>query len=109
MTLAAGTKLGLYEILGPLGAGGMGEVYRARDSKLKREVAIRVLPQSLAAGSARRYPVESWAGSPGDDRDTRPSEALVGSRGLLAAQRRHRVDPHHPPRRQVTREQRDAR
>ena len=49
MTLAAGTRLGSYEILSPLGAGGMGEVYRARDSKLKREVAVKVLPQSLAA------------------------------------------------------------
>ena len=49
MTLPAGTRLGPYEILAPLGAGGMGEVYRARDSKLKRDVAIKVLPQSLAA------------------------------------------------------------
>src|SRR6185436_10342794 len=49
LTLTAGTRLGSYEILGPLGAGGMGEVYRARDSKLKREVAVKVLPQSLAA------------------------------------------------------------
>ena len=49
MTLASGTKLGSYEIVAPLGAGGMGEVYRARDTKLKREVAIKVLPQALAA------------------------------------------------------------
>ena len=49
MTLISGTRLGPYEILAPLGAGGMGEVYRARDSKLKRDVAIKVLPQSLAA------------------------------------------------------------
>ncbi len=48
MTLPAGTRLGPYEILSPLGAGGMGEVYRARDSKLKREVAVKVLPQTLA-------------------------------------------------------------
>ena len=44
MTFKAGTKLGTYDIVGPLGSGGMGEVYRARDSKLKREVAIKVLP-----------------------------------------------------------------
>jgi TolB-like protein/cytochrome c-type biogenesis protein CcmH/NrfG len=49
MTLSAGTRLGPYEIVAPLGAGGMGEVYRARDSKLRRDVAIKVLPQSLAA------------------------------------------------------------
>jgi serine/threonine-protein kinase len=48
MPLSAGDKLGAYEVLGPLGAGGMGEVYRARDSKLNREVAIKVLPAALA-------------------------------------------------------------
>jgi len=49
MTLAAGTQLGPYQILAPIGAGGMGEVYRARDRKLDRDVAIKVLPQSVAA------------------------------------------------------------
>ncbi len=49
MTISHGSRLGPYEILAPLGAGGMGEVYRARDSKLKRDVAIKVLPPSLAA------------------------------------------------------------
>ena len=44
MALAAGTKLSQYEILEPLGAGSMGEVYRARDSRLDRDVAIKVLP-----------------------------------------------------------------
>jgi len=48
MTIAAGSKLGSYEIQSPLGAGGMGEVYRARDSKLGRDVAIKVLPEAFA-------------------------------------------------------------
>src|SRR6202790_4170874 len=48
MPLAAGTRLGPYEILAPIGAGGMGEVYRARDTKLDRDVAIKILPNALA-------------------------------------------------------------
>src|ERR1700746_1596066 len=53
MTLAPGTNLGPYEIQSPLGAGGMGEVYRARDPRLQRDVAIKVIPVSLAADSER--------------------------------------------------------
>ena len=48
MTLQPGTRLGPYEVVAPLGAGGMGEVYRARDSRLNRDVAIKVLPQRLS-------------------------------------------------------------
>ena len=48
MSLASGTKLGPYEILSPIGAGGMGEVYRAKDSRLGREVAVKVLPEDVA-------------------------------------------------------------
>ncbi len=54
MTLASGTRLGPYEITGALGAGGMGEVYRARDSRLGRDVAIKVLPAHVAASPELR-------------------------------------------------------
>ncbi|MGD0840712.1 MAG: protein kinase [Candidatus Acidiferrales bacterium] len=53
MALASGTRLGTYEVVGPLGVGGMGEVYRARDSKLRREVALKVLPDAFAADAER--------------------------------------------------------
>ncbi len=53
MAIAHGTRLGPYEILAPLGAGGMGEVYRATDIRLKRQVAIKILPADLAADASR--------------------------------------------------------
>ena len=53
MSLAPGTRLGIYEIVAPLGAGGMGEVYRARDARLGREVAVKVLPTPLASSPDR--------------------------------------------------------
>jgi serine/threonine protein kinase len=54
MGLNSGTKLGPYEIVSPLGAGGMGEVYRARDTRLDRTVAIKVLPENLKSDSELR-------------------------------------------------------
>ena len=53
MPLTAGTRLGPYEILAPLGAGGMGDVFRARDTKLDRDVAIKVLPEAFAHDAER--------------------------------------------------------
>ena len=65
MTLAAGTRLGPYEVLGPLGAGGMGEVYRARDERLSRSVALKVLPGEISADRSRleRFEKEARAAS----------------------------------------------
>jgi serine/threonine protein kinase len=63
MTLDTGDRLGRYEILGPLGAGGMGEVYRARDTELERNVAIKVLREAVAQDPDRleRFERESRA------------------------------------------------
>ncbi|HEY3349637.1 MAG TPA: protein kinase [Thermoanaerobaculia bacterium] len=61
MTLAAGTRLGPYEIVSPLGAGGMGEVYRARDSRLARDVAMKVLPEEFFEGEEKRQRFEREA------------------------------------------------
>ena len=55
MALSAGTRLGPYEILAPLGAGGMGEVYRARNLRLKREVALKVVPAEVASEPERQH------------------------------------------------------
>ena len=53
MSLSPGTRLGIYEILKPIGAGGMGEVFQARDTRLDRKVAIKVLPAGLARDPER--------------------------------------------------------
>ena len=65
MTLAAGTKLGPYEILAPIGAGGMGEVYRAKDPRLGREVAIKVLPALFSQDADRLHRFEQEARAAG--------------------------------------------
>ncbi len=63
MALSSGSRLGPYEILAPIGAGGMGEVYRARDERLKRDVAVKVLPTSYSqdADRLRRFEQEAQA------------------------------------------------
>src|SRR5262250_90934 len=61
MSLASGTKLGPYEVIGPLGAGGMGEVYRARDTRLDRTIAIKILPQQLSNDPVRKQRFEREA------------------------------------------------
>ena len=65
MALPAGFRLGPYEVLVPLGAGGMGEVYRARDTRLGRDVAVKVLPSSVSSdpGRLRRFEKEARAAS----------------------------------------------
>jgi len=63
LTLLAGSRLGPYEVVGQIGAGGMGEVYRARDPRLGRDVAIKVLPASYSqdADRLRRFEQEARA------------------------------------------------
>ena len=61
MALADGTRLGPYEILSPIGAGGMGEVYRAKDTRLDRTVAIKVLPSHLSSDTELRQRFEREA------------------------------------------------
>jgi len=61
MSLAPGTQLGPFEITTPLGAGGMGEVYRARDTRLERSVAIKILPEQLSKDTTRKQRFEREA------------------------------------------------
>ena len=83
MSLNPGTRIGPYEIVGALGAGGMGEVYRARDTKLNRDAAIKVLPETFARdadGVARlrreaRRPARSALEKSGFVTSLRPSAA----------------------------------
>ena len=65
MSLAVGTRLGPYEVVAPIGAGGMGEVYRARDTRLGRDVAVKILPAAFAkdAGAVERFKREARAAS----------------------------------------------
>src|SRR3974390_2759377 len=61
MALSVGTKLGPYEIVAPLGAGGMGEVYHAKDTRLGRDVAVKILPKEMSADPQRKQRFEREA------------------------------------------------
>src|SRR5690242_1423584 len=65
MSLASGTRLGRYEILAPIGAGGMGEVYKAEDTRLHRQVALKQLPEQYSKDqqALERFQREAWAAS----------------------------------------------
>ena len=95
MSLAPGVRLGPYEIVAPIGAGGMGEVYRARDTRLERDVALKILPDEVSADPERRARFEREAKAvaalshpehPRDPRRRRPRRH--GLRGHGAARRR---------------------
>jgi len=80
MTIDTGTKLGRYEIRSQLGAGGMGEVYRARDTELGRDVAVKVLPSSFSTDLDRLHRFQQrWAGE-GPDAGRLRCAALCGGR-----------------------------
>ena len=96
MILGPGTRLGHYEIVSALGAGGMGEVYRARDMRLKRDVALKILPESFASDRDRlaRFQREAEVLAIGrlcyrNDIACRQPNRQIGS-CLLERRRRHR-------------------
>jgi serine/threonine protein kinase len=76
MPLPNGTRLGSYEVLAPIGAGGMGEVYRSRDTKLGREVAIKILPEAVAQDPDKRFIVLMPSESP-EPRETQSHVTVV--------------------------------
>jgi serine/threonine protein kinase len=86
MTLTAGTRLGPYEILAPIGVGGMGEVYRARDPRLNRDVAIKILPSHLADDPRAmiRFERESKAVAALSHPNILPSTMSEGNRGWFS-------------------------
>jgi len=101
LTLSTGTRLGPYEIVAPIGAGGMGEVYKAKDTRLERTVAVKVLPQHLSSSPEVRQRFERGRGSQapygrrdrpaarrrGDRRRGKPGRHLRHRRNRLAAAR----------------------
>jgi serine/threonine protein kinase len=84
MALTSGTKLGPYEIQSPLGAGGMGEVYRARDTRLDREVATKLLPTHLSQNPDLRARFEREAKAPSLDCNIQTSVCFMTSAARMA-------------------------
>ena len=86
MTLPAGIRLGPYEILSPLGAGGMGEVYREKDTRLERTVAVKVLPQHLSSSPEvrQRFERDARTEPPPVRQFLEPSQIPTTSRNGLA-------------------------
>jgi hypothetical protein len=91
MSLTPGTRLGPYEVLGRLGTGGMGEVYRARDTRLGREVALKLLPEDVARDPVRLSRLEHEARS--SPPPAPPRATLFASRRRPAAAPRHGAVP----------------
>ena len=79
MALAIGSRVGSYEVLAPIGAGGMGEVYRLRDTRLNRDVALKVLPDAVS-GDATAAPASSARRSFSRRSIIRTSRTFMGSR-----------------------------
>ena len=92
MALISGTKLGPYEIQSPLGAGGMGEVYRAHDARLGRDVAIKVLPQSFSSVARARSNPSAHSGIVGF---ALPAHVLLIQDDVLASDPQHEPVPQH--------------
>src|SRR5687768_14031375 len=101
MALPTGTRLGPYEILTPIGAGGMGEVYRARDVRLDRDVAVKVLAPQLSANARRRLCLAAFRtrGLPPRGLDHRSDRRQGPGAGPSAPRTVHRPRPrtHTPP------------
>jgi Tol biopolymer transport system component len=112
MVLTSGSKLGPYEILSPLGAGGMGEVYRARDSRLQRDVAIKIIPPAFACDQERllRFEREARAAAALNhsnilaiyDVGTQDGSPYIVSELLEGASLRHKLLSGILPRREAT-------
>src|SRR5688572_22154336 len=87
MPLSSGSRLGTYEIVSPLGAGGMGEVYRARDIRLKRDVALKVLRESVSADPDRltRFEREAEVLASLNDPHIAAIHGVVEERGQITA------------------------